>query len=294
MKRFPVKSITREKEYDVTSGEPGSRLLHFSANLNGEAETVSIILKSKAKTRKLKFDIDFADLAIKGRGVKGNMVSKFPVSKVELKHKGISTLDPQKIWFDGTVQRLNIEQRGELLGEFAGDDKILIISQTGEYQLLSFELSSHFPDDLIVIEKFDPQKPISAVYWDGSKSKYFVKRFLIEPLDKKVLFISEKNGSYLEIVSSDYFPLVEIEFSKLRNQEVREPMQINLNEFISLKGYKAQGNTLTTYKVKSITLLDSVSKEISNSISRIEQDSNDSSSVPDLDDDETPQIEIDF
>ncbi len=294
MKRFPVKSITRDKEYDITSGEPGSRLLHFSANLNGEAETVSVVLKSKAKTRKLKFDIDFADLVIKSRGVKGNIVSKFPVSKVELKHKGISTLDPQKIWFDGTVQRLNIEQRGDLLGEFSGDDQILIISQTGEYQLFSFELSSHFPEDLIVIEKFDPQKPISAVYWDGSKSKYFVKRFLIEPSDKKVLFISEKSGSYLEVVSSDYFPIAEIEFSKLRNQEVREPTQIHLNEFISLKGCKAQGNTLTTHKVKSITLLDPVSKELSHSIPQIEQEIKDSSSEPNLDDEGTPQIEIDF
>ncbi len=294
MKRFPIKSITRDKEYDLTSGNTGSKVLHLSVNFNGEAETVSIILKSKAKTRKLKFDINFADLAIKSRGVKGNMVSKFPISKVELKHKGISTLDPQKIWFDDTVQRLNIDSRGVLLGDFAGEDKILTVSQTGEYQLLSFELSSRFPDDLIVIEKFDPQKPISAVYWDGSKSKYFVKRFLIEPSDKKVLFISENIGSYLELVSSDYFPLAEIEFSKLRNQEVREPMKIHLHEFISLKGCKAQGNTLTTHKVKSITLLDSISKEISHSIPPMDLETKDSSSESDLGDEETPQIEIDF
>ena len=293
MKRFPVKSITRDKEYDLTSGKSGSKLLYFSANLNGEAETVSVILKSKAKTRNLKFYIDFADLAIKTRGVKGNIVSKFPVSRVELKHKGISTLDPQKIWFDDNVQRLNIDQRGDFLGEFAGDDKILVISQTGEYQLLSFELSSHFPEDLIVIEKFDPQKPISSIYWDGSKSKYFVKRFLIESSDKKVLFISENNGSYLELVSTEYSPLVKIEFSKLRNRDLRDSQQINLDKFISVKGYKSQGNSLSPHKVKSINLLP-VIKDPNQSLIQTDLAPSESSLDSGQDDEDTPQIVIDF
>ncbi|MAZ30496.1 MAG: DNA topoisomerase IV [Flavobacteriales bacterium] len=293
MKRFPVKSITRDKEYDLTSGKSGSKLLYFSANLNGEAETVSVILKSKAKTRNLKFDINFADLAIKTRGVKGNIVSKFPISRVELKHKGVSTLDPQKIWFDDNVQRLNIDQRGDFLGEFAGDDKILVISQTGEYQLLSFELSSHFPEDIIVIEKFDPQKPISSIYWDGSKSKYFVKRFLIEPSDKKVLFISENNGSYLELVSTEYSPLVKIEFSKLRNRDLRDSQQINLDKFISVKGYKSQGNSLSPHKVKSINLLP-VIKEPNQSLIQTDLAPSQSSLESGQDDEDTPQIIIDF
>jgi topoisomerase-4 subunit A len=293
MKRFPVKSITRDKEYDLTSGKSGSKLLYFSANLNGEAETVSVILKSKAKTRNLKFYIDFADLAIKTRGVKGNIVTKFPVSRVELKHKGISTLDPQKIWFDDNVQRLNIDQRGDFLGEFAGDDKILVISQTGEYQLLSFELSLHFPEDLIVIEKFDPQKPISSIYWDGSKSKYFVKRFLIESSDKKVLFISENNGSYLELVSTEYSPLVKIEFSKLRNRDLRDSQQINLDKFISVKGYKSQGNTLSPHKVKSINLLP-VIKDPNQSLIQTDLAPSESSLDSGQDDEDTPQIVIDF
>lgn len=293
MKRFPVKSITRDKEYDLTSGKSGSKLLYFSANLNGEAETVSVLLKSKAKTRNLKFYIDFADLAIKTRGVKGNIVSKFPVSRVELKHKGISTLDPQKIWFDDNVQRLNIDQRGDFLGEFAGDDKILVISQTGEYQLLSFELSSHFPEDLIVIEKFDPQKPISSIYWDGSKSKYFVKRFLIESSDKKVLFISENNGSYLELVSTEYSPLVKIEFSKLRNRDLRDSQQINLDKFISVKGYKSQGNSLSPHKVKSINLLP-VIKDPNQSLIQTDLAPSESSLDSGQDDEDTPQIVIDF
>ena len=283
MKRFPVKSITRDKEYDLTSGNKGSKILHFTANPNGEAEVVYVILKSQAKTRKLKFDVDFADLAIKGRGSKGNLVSKHPVSKVELKSKGVSTLSAQKIWFDDTVQRLNIDGRGELLGEFAGDDKILVISQSGEYQLLGFDLSTHFPEDMIVLEKFDTKKPVSAIYWDGVKSKYYVKRFLVEPSDKKVSFISDSDGSYLEVVSTDYLPVAEIEFVKERNKDQRPNLKIKFEEFISVKGLKAQGNRLTTYKVKTINMLASLEPSI-------ETASTEESS----DDDGQSQIILDF
>jgi len=284
-KRFPVKSITRDKEYDLTVGNKGSKVLHFSANPNGEAEVVTVILKSQAKTKKLKFDTDFADLAIKGRGSRGNLVSKHPVSKVELKSKGVSTLAAQKIWFDDTVQRLNIDGRGDLLGEFAGDDKILVISQSGEYQLLGFDLSTHFPEDMVVLDKFHPKKPVSAIYWDASKSKYYVKRFLVEVSDKKVSFISESDGSYLEVVSTDSLPVAEIEFTKERNKDQRPNEQINFNEFIAIKGLKAQGNTLTSYKVKSISLLESLnSEEVSTPKQDISQD----------DEDEQSQISMEF
>ncbi|MFL2563738.1 MAG: DNA gyrase/topoisomerase IV subunit A [Flavobacteriales bacterium] len=289
MKRFPVKSITRDKEYDLTSGNKGSKILHFTANSNGEAEVVSVILKSQAKTRKLKFDVDFADLAIKGRGSKGNLVSKHPVGKVELKSKGVSTLAAQKIWFDDTVQRLNIDGRGELLGEFAGDDKILVISQSGEYQLLSFDLSTHFPEDMIVLEKLDTKKPVSAIYWDGAKSKYYVKRFLVEPSDKKVSFISDSDGSYLEVVSTDYLPLAEIEFVKERNKDQRPNLKINFEEFISVKGLKAQGNTLTTYKVKSINLMASLKPLVETPSSDQEPDKDDNNN-----DEGKSQIILDF
>jgi topoisomerase-4 subunit A len=282
MKRFPVKSITRDKEYDLTAGNKGSKLFHFSANPNGEAELVSVVLKSQAKARKLKFDIDFADLAIKGRGSKGNLVSKHPVSKVELKAKGVSTLAAQKIWFDDTVQRLNIDGRGELLGEFAGDDKILVVSQSGEYQLLGFDLSTHFPSDMVILEKFNPKKPMSAIYWDASKEKYYVKRFLVEQSDKKVGFISESEGSYLEVISTDFIPRIELEFVKERNKDQRPNEEINLEEFIAVKGLKAQGNTLTTYKVKSINLLDPIEPP-----KEIEEEKP-------LDDDEQSQIILDF
>ena len=284
MKRFPVKSITRDKEYDLTAGNKGSKMFHFSANPNGEAEVVSIALKSQVKARKLKFDIDFADLAIKGRGSKGNLVSKYAVSKVELKAKGVSTLAAQKIWFDDTVQRLNIDGRGELLGEFAGDDKILVVSQSGEYQLLAFELTTHFPSDMIVLEKFNPKKPISAIYWDASKEKYYVKRFLVEASDKKVSFISDTEGSYLEVVSTDYLPMAEIEFTKERNKDQRPNEQINFEEFISVKGLKAQGNTLTSYKVKAINLLESLEPPVEEIPIDSESD----------EDDEQAQIILDF
>ena len=284
MKRFPVKSITRDKEYDLTAGNKGSKMYHFSANPNGEAEVVSIALKSQVKARKLKFEIDFADLAIKGRSSKGNLVSKHPVNKVELKSKGVSTLAAQKIWFDDTVQRLNIDGRGELLGDFAGDDKILVVSQSGEYQLLAFELTTHFPTDMIVLEKFNPKKPISAIYWDASKDKYYVKRFLVEASDKKVSFISESEGSYLEVVSTDYLPVAEIEFTKERNKDQRPNEQINFEEFISIKGLKAHGNTLTSYKVKAINLLESLEPLVE----VVEEASSEE------DDDEKAQIILDF
>jgi len=284
MKRFPVKSITRDKEYDLTAGNKGSKMYHFSANPNGEAEVVSIALKSQVKARKLKFEIDFADLAIKGRSSKGNLVSKYPVNKVELKSKGVSTLAAQKIWFDDTVQRLNIDGRGELLGDFAGDDKILVVSQSGEYQLLAFELTTHFPTDMIVLEKFNPKKPISAIYWDASKDKYYVKRFLVEASDKKVSFISESEGSYLEVVSTDYLPVAEIEFTKERNKDQRPNEQINFEEFISIKGIKAHGNTLTSYKVKAINLLESLEPLVE----VVEEASSEE------DDDEKAQIILDF
>jgi topoisomerase-4 subunit A len=197
----------------------------------------------------------------------------------------VSTLAAQKIWFDDTVQRLNIDGRGDLLGEFAGDDKILVISQSGEYQLLGFDLSTHFPEDMVVLEKFHPKKPVSAIYWDASKSKYYVKRFLIEVSDKKVSFISESDGSYLEVVSTDYLPVAEIEFTKERTKDQRPNEQINFNEFIAIKGLKAQGNTLTSYKVKSISLLESLnSEEVSTPKQDISQD----------DEDEQSQISMEF
>ena len=254
VKRFAVTSITRDREYDLSKGNAGSKVLYLTVNPNGEAEVVSVLLRQRAKVKRLKFDFDFGGLAIKGRGAQGNILSKYPVSKITQKEKGLSTLAARKIWFDEVVARLNSDDRGEFLGEFGPKDKILTITQSGHYRLTGFDLSTHFDEDLIIIEKWNPKKPISAIYWDGDKKVFFVKRFLVEDTDKKVLFISEAAKSHLEIVSTDWIPRVNLQFDKRSNDRPDE--EINLEEFISVKGLKAQGNKLTAYKVRNIDPLD--------------------------------------
>jgi len=256
IKRFAVTSITRDKEYDLTKGSKGSSILYFSANPNGEAEVITVLLRQVGSIKKLKWDLDFADILIKGRNSKGNLVTKYTVRKIELKEKGISTLKPRKIWFDDTVQRLNVDERGELLGEFRGEDRLLIITQSGIVKTILPELTTHFDDDMIVLEKWIPKKPISAIYYDGEKERYYVKRFLIENENKEEVFISEHQKSQLEIVSTDWLPQAEVVFGKERGKDQKENMEINLEEFIAIKGIKAQGNQLTTDKVKQINLLD--------------------------------------
>lgn len=255
-KRFNVTSITRDKEYDLTKGTPGSQVLYLTHNPNGESEILTVILRAKATLRKLRFDFDFSELSIKGRGASGNIVTKHSVNKIVLKERGLSTLSARKIWFDDTVQRLNADERGEFLGEFNPNDRILTINQSGSYKLTSFDLTNHFDDDLILIEKWVVDKPIMAIYYDGEKGQYFVKRFLIEPSDKKVLFITEHEDSYLEVLSSDWKPRVNLQFDKRSND--REDEEIILEEFISIKGLKAKGNRLTNYKLKNIDLLEPI------------------------------------
>jgi len=260
VKRFNVSGITRDKVYDLTQEKPGSQVLYFSSNPNGEAEVVTILLRMLTNVKKLKFDLDFADLLIKGRVSKGNTVTKYPIKKIELKEKGISTLRPRKVWFDDTVHRLNVDGRGELLGEFKPEDRLLIITQSGKIKTIIPELTTHFDDDVIVLEKWIPNKPISCIYFDPEKDKYFVKRFLVESVNKEEVFISEHPHSRLEIVSTDYRPVAEIVFAKIKGIE-KEPLTVNFEEFISVKGIKAQGNQLSSDKIKLINLLDSLPYE---------------------------------
>lgn len=260
VKRFNVSGITRDKVYDLTQEKPGSQVLYFSSNPNGEAEVVTILLRQLTNVKKLKFDLDFADLMIKGRTSKGNTVTKYPIKKIELKEKGISTLRPRKVWFDDTVHRLNVDGRGELLGEFKPEDRLLIITQSGKAKTIIPELTTHFDDDVIVLEKWIPTKPISCIYFDPEKDKYFVKRFLIESITKEEVFISEHPYSRLEIISTDYRPVAEIVFAKNKGVE-KEPLTVNFEEFISVKGIKAQGNQLTSDKIKLINLLESLPYE---------------------------------
>lgn len=260
VKRFNVSGITRDKVYDLTQEKPGSQVLYFSSNPNGEAEVVTILLRMLTNVKKLKFDLDFADLLIKGRVSKGNTVTKYPIKKIELKEKGISTLRPRKVWFDDTVHRLNVDNRGELLGEFKPEDRLLIITQSGKIKTIIPELTTHFDDDVIVLEKWIPNKPISCIYFDPEKDKYFVKRFLVESVNKEEVFISEHPYSRLEIVSTDYRPVAEIVFAKIKGIE-KEPLIVNFEEFISIKGIKAQGNQLSSDKIKLINLLESLPYE---------------------------------
>ncbi len=257
MKRFNVTAVTRDKEYDLTAGNKGSVVHYFTANPNGEAEIVTVYLRAVRSIKKLKWDLDFSKLLIKGRSSKGNRLTKYSVKKIELKEKGISTLKPRKIWFDDTVQRLNVDSRGELLGEFTAEDRLLIINQKGIVRTISPKLATHFEDDMIVLEKWIPNKPISAIYFDGEKERYYIKRFMIDNPNKEELFISGHPKSQLELVATDFRPMAEVVFSK----RSLDKMQLNLEEFIAIKGIKSLGNQLTIEKIKQVNLLDSLPYE---------------------------------
>ncbi len=257
IKRFNVSGVTRDKFYDLTQETAGSQVLYFSANPNGEAEVVTILLRQVGSVKKLKWDLDFTDIAIKGRASRGNTVTKYPIKKIELKEKGISTLRPRKIWFDDTVQRLNVDGRGELLGEFRPNDRLLIINQTGKLKTIIPELTTHFDEDMIVLEKWNSKKPISTIYYDGEKERYFIKRFLVENENKEEIFITEHEKSQLEIVSTDWRPVAEVVFTKVKGIQ-KENQTIDLEQFIAVKGIKALGNQLTTDKLKQVNLLESL------------------------------------
>jgi topoisomerase-4 subunit A len=258
VKRFAVTSVTRDKDYDLTAGTENSKVEWFTANPNGEAEVVQVHVRPKPKLKKLKFEFDFADQAIKGRGAKGNTFSKNPLKKIEFKEKGLSTLGARKIWFDDTVQRLNAEGRGELLGEFAPEDKILTVNQAGEYKLLGFDLSTQFDDDMILIEQWNTEKPLSAVYFDSDKKVYMIKRFLVEKSTKPVEFVPEGEEYQLELVTSDWKPRIQINFRKKPGEEEAQTEEINVEEFIGVKGVKAKGNILTKETVNTIDLLEPI------------------------------------
>ena len=275
VKRFAVTSITRDREYDLTNGKKESKTLYFSANPNGEAEVVTIFLRQVGSIRKVKFDLDFAEVLIKGRKVKGNIVTKYSVKRIELKEEGVSTLKPRRIWFDETVKRLNVDERGELLGEFRGEDRLLIVTQDGVVKTIKPELTTRFDEEIIVLEKWVKDKPISAIYWEPEKERFYVKRFLVEHPDREELFISEHKDSYLELVSTDYYPMAEITYTKPKGKERKPNEEINLEEFISVKGIRALGNQLTTEKVNQISLLDPIPYE--NKETAEEQNDNDKS-----------------
>ncbi|HNS43440.1 MAG TPA: DNA gyrase/topoisomerase IV subunit A, partial [Taishania sp.] len=256
MKRFTVDSITRDTEYDLTRGVKGSKMLYFSVHPNGEREIVTVMLRPRPHIKRLRFDIDFGALLIKGRSAAGNRVTKEIVQKIVQKEVGGSTLAARKIWYDTIVGRLNDEGRGTFLGQFKGNDKILTLYKNGEYRLSSFDLATHFDEDMMHIEKWHPERPISAVYYDAEKDMHFVKRFLCEvTMDKRVSFISESEGSLLDIATTAYRPKARVVYNKLLKATKNLPDTIiELADFIEVKGMKAQGNQLTKLKVKEVLI----------------------------------------
>ena len=261
VKRFGIKGLIRDKEYVLTRGNEGSRVHYLSVNPNGEAEVVTVIHKEKKHLKKLEFEFNFGELDIKGRDSVGNILTRNPVKKVVQEEKGKATLAAIKIWFDETVHRINRDEHGKYLGEFSGDDKILTITKKGFFELHTFDLSEHFDEGIVLIEKFNPAKPISVVHYDAEDEQEYVKRFMIEATSRKTLFISESEGSSVEAASSTTNPIAEITFRTTDGVQPRNK-KLNLAEFIDVKGIKAKGNKLSDYKVKDITMLESKEEEV--------------------------------
>ena len=255
IKRFFVNGVTRDKMYDLTRGTKDSKILYFTSNPNGEAEIVNVILRQTGSIKKLKWELDFADLVIKGRASKGNIVSKYSINKIEFKEQGLSTLKPRKIWFDETVQRLNVDSRGELLGEFKSDDKLLIILQNGVLKTVKPDVNMHFPEHMVSLEKWIPEKPISAIYFNGAKDRYFIKRFTAGSQNTDQKFIPDGSKVQLEMISTEWKPVIEITFSK-SGKNIRDNEIKHIEEIISVKGIKAIGNQLSSYKIKNIDQLE--------------------------------------
>ena len=258
VKRFPVKGVTRDKEYVLTKGTPDSKVVYFTANPNGEAEVVHVSLRPRPKMKKTAFDFDFSSLAIKGRASKGNIISKTAIKSISKREDGVSTLGALDIWYDDTIRRLNTEERGLYLGAFKGNDKIFTLLSSGEIKLTTFDLSTHFDDEMIHISKFNPDQIVSAVYFDGQQEKFYAKRFQLDKdsaVNKKYAFIPDTKGSKLILFSFDHLPRIELEIKGKANNEVIFEV-VPLADFIGIKGYLAKGKRLSNKEVKKIKLID--------------------------------------
>ena len=253
VKRFAITGITRDKEYDLSQGSKGTEVLYFTANPNGESEIVTVNLKPMSKLRKLAFDLDFAEIAIKGRASQGNIITKFPVKKVVLKSKGVSTLGGREVWFDDAIHRLNTDGRGRFLGTFQGDDKILVLYVDGSYELTNFDISNHYDDKYFLLEKYDADRVISAIHMDGESKASYVKRFQIESptINKKFSFIMESAGSKCWFASTQVEPIVKVSFAK-EGKLAPKDLEINVASFIDVKGMKAIGNKVSKFRINSV------------------------------------------
>ena len=251
MKRFYVTGVTRDKEYDLTQGLPGSKIMWFTANPNGEAEVVKVTLKPKLRLKTLQFDVDFGELGVKGKGAQGNIVTKNEVHRFSLKEKGASTLGGREVWFDPDILRLNYEKRGTYLGEFLGTDQILVILKSGEYYMSTFAASNHYEDNILRIEKYRPGHVWTAVLYDADQQGYpYLKRFTFEPVAKRTSFIGENEKSQLIILSDEPGCRVEVTYGGA--DSFRGSAVVDATEFIGVKSCKAKGKRLTTFAVESI------------------------------------------
>ena len=256
-KRFAITSVTRDKEYDITQGKPGSSILWFSVNHNGEAETVKIYFRARPKLKKLNMEYDFSELAIKGKVSRGNLVTKNAIQKISLRAKGISTIGGKSIWFDTDVQRLNEDGRGMLLGEFSGNDKIIAVFKNGTYYTTSYDLSNRYQGDLLLIEKYDENKVYAALYYDGEN--FYIKRFSFPPSDNSpASFIADNRGAYLADFSADKHPQFMVTFTG--RQEHREPEKFDAEEFIAKKGITAKGNRCHRYDILKVEFIEPLHK----------------------------------
>ena len=256
IKRFAVNGITRDKEYDVTQGTAGSKIIYFTANPNAEAEVIRVALKPKTRLFKLVFEKDFSDIAIKGRQSMGNLLTKNDVQKIALKQKGGSTLGGRQVWFDRDVLRLNYDNRGEYLGEFLSDDLILVVSSKGDYYTSSFDLNNHYEKDILVIEKFDSNKVWTVALWDAEQKFYYLKRFQLEASQKLQNFLGDNKDSRLMLMSDADYPRFEVVFGG--TDAYREALVVDADEFIGVKSFKAKGKRLTTFDVEQINELEPI------------------------------------
>ena len=256
IKRFAVTGVTRDKEYDVTKGTEGSRILYFSANMNGEAETVKVILKPKPRQKLLAFEKDFSEIVIKGRGSQGNILTKAEVHKISLKQKGSSTLGGRMVWFDRDILRLNYDGRGEELGEFQSEDVILVILQNGDFYTTNFDLSNHYEDNILVIEKYNSNKVWTAALYDADQKYFYLKRFLLEAGNRKQNFLGENPKSRLMLLTDEVYPRIEVVFGG--HDSFRESLVLEAEEFIGVKGFKAKGKRISTFEVETINELDPI------------------------------------
>lgn len=258
-KRCAITGLTRDKEYNLTKGKPGTKIMYLSANPNGEAEVIRVYHKPRPRLKKAMIEFDFSSLAIKGKTSLGNIVTKLPVQKVTLKEKGFSTLGGLKIWFDDSVLRLNSDGRGRLLGEFSGDDKILVVTKDGRFRTSNFDLSNHYEDNILLLEKFRPEIVYSAIYWDAELKFYYVKRFMVEESERPVSFIGEHPESKLVSLTEVEYPRFEISFGGKHKNRKNEIVEVD--KFIGVKSYKAKGKRLTNYVVENIQEIEPVIKK---------------------------------